>query len=76
MDARALTRLPDGTLRVVTVQDSTVVIGRYQGDIFIGETTVPRVPPSADLTGMWQGNELLLQGGGQAWLLDVIEGDR
>jgi hypothetical protein len=76
MDARALTRLPDGTLRVVTVQDSTVVIGRYQGDIFIGETTVPRVPPSADLTGMWQGNQLLLQGGGQAWLLDVKEGDR
>lgn len=73
MDARALTRLPDGTLRVVAIQDSTVVIGRYQGDIFIGETTVPRVPAAPDLIGIWQGHQLLLQGGGHAWLLDVAE---
>ena len=76
MNARALTRLPDGTLRVVSVQGSSVVIGRYQGDIFIGETAVPRVPTTPDLMGIWQGNELLLQGGGQAWLLDVTEGDK
>jgi hypothetical protein len=61
---------------VVIIQGSTVVIGRYQGDIFIGETTVPRVPPSADLMGMWQGNELLLLGGGKVWLLEVTEGNR
>lgn len=71
MDARALTRLPDGTLRVVVIQDSTVVIGRYQGDILIGETTVPRVPATPDLIGVWQGHQLLLEGGGHAWLLDV-----
>jgi hypothetical protein len=74
MDARALTRLPDGTLRVVAIQDSSVVIGRYQDDIFIGETTVPRVPAEPDLMGTWQGDALLLQGGGQAWLLDMLEG--
>ncbi len=70
---RALTRLADGTLRVVTIQDESVVIGRYSGDIFIGETTVPRVIAAPDLTGIWQGDELLLQGGGRAWLLDIAE---
>jgi uncharacterized protein YjeT (DUF2065 family) len=73
MDARALTSLPDGTLRAVTIQGGDVVIGRYQGDIFIGETTVPGIPAVADLMGMWQGNELLLQSGERAWLLDVQE---
>jgi hypothetical protein len=71
MEARALTRLVDGTLRVVTVQGEQVVIGRYSGDLFIGETTVPRVAVAPDLMGIWQGSELLLQGGGRAWLLDV-----
>ncbi len=51
-----------------------MVIGRYQDDIFIGETTVPRVPPAPDLMGTWQSDALLLQGGGQAWLLDMLEG--
>jgi hypothetical protein len=51
------------------------VIGRYQGDTFIGETIVPRVLAAPDLMGMWQGNELLLQSGRHAWLLDLIEGD-
>jgi hypothetical protein len=73
MDARALTRLPDGTLRVLTIQGEAVVIGRYVGDIFIGETTVPHVAAASDLMGIWQGDELLLQGGGSAWLLDVRE---
>ena len=72
LDARALTRLADGTLRVVTVQGSSVVIGRYQGEIFIGETTVPRVQAAPDLIGIWQGSELLVQGGGHAWLLNRI----
>lgn len=72
--ARALTRLPDGALRAVTIQGDTVVIGRYQGDIFIGEAKVAGVPATADLAGMWQGNELLLQGGGRAWLLDLVDG--
>lgn len=75
MDARALTRLPDGTLRVVAIQGATVMIGRFQGDIFIGETTVPRVLAAPDLIGVWQGHQLLLQGGGRAWLLDVAEED-
>lgn len=73
MDARALTRLDDGMLRAVLVQGDSVVIGRYQGDLFIGETVVPGVPPGHDLMGLWQGNELLLQGNGRAWLLDVEE---
>jgi hypothetical protein len=73
MDARALTYLRDETLRVVTIQNEHVVIGRYQGVIFIGETTVPGIPAAADLMGMWQGSELLLQSGEQAWLLDVRE---
>jgi hypothetical protein len=74
LEARALTRLSDGTLRVVAVRDERVEIGRYAGDIFIGETVVPRVPSAPDLVGVWQGDELLLQGGGRAWLLDVTEG--
>jgi hypothetical protein len=74
LEARAVTRLSDGTLRVVAVRDERVVIGRIVGDIFIGETVVPRVPAASDLVGMWQGDELLLQGGGRAWLLDVMEG--
>jgi hypothetical protein len=76
LDARALTRLPDGTLRVVAIQRDMVVIGRSIGDIFIGETLVPHVPAAPDLVGIWQGDELVLQGDGRAWLLDVAEGGR
>jgi hypothetical protein len=50
------------------------VIGRYENDIFMGETTVPRVMAAPDLVGIWQGTELLLQSGQRAWLLDVAEG--
>jgi hypothetical protein len=74
VDARALTCLPDGTLRILTIQDDAVVIGRIQGDIVIGEATVSRVPAAPDLLGIWQGQQLLLQGGGQVWLLDLAEG--
>jgi hypothetical protein len=74
LDARALTRLPDGTLRVLTIQDGAVIVGRVQGDIIIGEATVSRVPTAPDLMGIWQGQQLLLQGGGQVWLLDLAEG--
>jgi hypothetical protein len=74
LEARALTRLADGTLRVLVVRGERVEIGRIDGDIFVGETTVPRVSPAPDLVGVWQGDELLLQGGGRAWLLDVMEG--
>jgi hypothetical protein len=73
LDARALTRLADGSLRVATIQGKDLVIGRYVNDIFIGETTVPRVPAAPDLMGIWQGSELLLQSGQRAWLLDVAE---
>jgi hypothetical protein len=75
MEARALTRLPDGTLRVVQVQGDTVVIGREQGALFIGETVVPRVLAAPELMGIWQGNQLLLQSDQKTWLLDVTEGE-
>jgi len=74
LDARALTCLPDGTLRILTIQDGAVVVGRVQGDIVIGEATVSRVPAAPDLMGIWQEQQLLLQGGGQVWLLDLAEG--
>jgi hypothetical protein len=73
MDARALTHLLDGTLRVVRIEGDQVVIGRYTNDIFMGETTVPHVMAAPDLVGIWQGAELLLQSGQRAWLLDVGE---
>lgn len=70
LDARAIAHLPDGSLRVVVIQGQTVVVGRYQGGQIIGETAVTQVPPAPDLVGIWQGSALLLQGGGQTWLLD------
>jgi hypothetical protein len=73
LDARALTRLVDGSLRVVTIEGEHVVIGRSVNDIFIGETIVSGVPAAPDLVGIWQGSELLLQSGQRAWLLDVVE---
>lgn len=76
LEARALTVLPDGALRVLTVQDSQLQIGRYQDDNFIGETSVPDVPAAPDLMGEWQGDELLVQAGERAWLLDLSEGDQ
>jgi hypothetical protein len=75
LEARALTRLPDGSLRLLSVQGGSIVVGRYQNGIFVGETTLPRLPLAPDLMGLWQGNELLLQGDGQAWLLDLAEGE-
>ena len=71
LDARAIAYLPDGTLRVVVIQDQAVVIGRYQDGLVIGETIVPHVQPAPDLIGMLQDSELLLQGGGQTWLLHL-----
>jgi hypothetical protein len=71
IDARALTRLSDGTLRVLQIQNDSVVIGRYQGAVFIGETIVPGVPAAPDLAGIWQENDVLLQAGNQAWLLNL-----
>ncbi|SRR6266540_2062475 len=75
LEGRALTRLGDGSLRVLTIRDDRVVIGRYQDAIFIGEAMLPRLPLAPDLVGLWQGSELLLQSGDQAWLLDLPEGD-
>jgi hypothetical protein len=71
IDARALTQLSDGTLRVLQIQGDSVVIGRYQGALFIGEAIVPGVPASPDLAGIWQGTDILLQAGDQAWLLSL-----
>lgn len=76
LDARALVYLPDGTLRVVVIQDAHAVIGRYHDGLIIGETTAAQVQPAPDLSGTWQGSELLLQGGGQTWLLTVDESEQ
>jgi hypothetical protein len=75
LEARALTSVADDSLRVLVVRGDRVVIGRYQDDIFIGEATLPRLPLAPDLMGLWQGSELLLQSGEQAWLLDLPEGE-
>jgi hypothetical protein len=75
LDARAMTRLADGTLRVVTIQDGEVVIGRLDGDRFIGETTLAGVPANTDLIGEWSGDELLLRSGNDAWLITIVEGE-
>lgn len=75
LEGRALTRLRDGSLRVLAIQNSRVVIGRYQDDMFIGEATLPRLMPASDLVGLWQASELLLQSGDRAWLLELPEGD-
>lgn len=75
LDARAMTRLADGTLRIVMIQDSNVVIGRLDGDRFIGETTLAGVPARADLAGEWYGDELLLRSGNDAWLITIVEGE-
>lgn len=61
---------------MLRVQDERLEIGRYQGELFIGETSVPSVPAARDLIGEWQGDELLVQGGGRAWLLDLSAGGR
>ncbi len=76
LDARALAYLPDGTLRVVVIQDAHVVIGRYRDGLIIGETTAAQVQPAPDLNGIWQGSDLLSQGGGQTWLLTVDESEQ
>ena len=71
LDARAIGWGADGVLRAAAVQQGTVVLGRYQDGRGIGQATVPDVEATPDLDGMWQGDQLLLQGGGKVWLLDV-----
>jgi len=73
-DARAITRLADGTLRVVVLQDGAAVIGRLENNRFIGEATLAGVPANAELTGEWYGDELLLRSGDDAWLITIVEG--
>lgn len=75
LDARAITSLPDGSLRVIAIVNNRVVVGRYQGDQFIGEATLRQTSPSADLAGIWQDSHVLLQGGGRAWLLQMPADD-
>lgn len=71
LDALALTLLPDGDLRVLLVQGDYLMIGRLHGDVLIGETVVLNVPIADDLTGQFAGDELVVQSGGRAWLLDL-----
>ncbi|MGC9040590.1 MAG: hypothetical protein ACP5MJ_13920 [Roseiflexus sp.] len=75
LDARAMTRLANGTLRIVMLQSSTVVIGRLDGGRFIGEATLAGVPANADLIGEWYDDELLLRSGNDAWLITIMEGE-
>ncbi|MCS6841936.1 MAG: hypothetical protein NZ699_01790 [Roseiflexus sp.] len=75
LEARAIMRLADGTLRVVLLRDGEVIIGRLDGERFIGETTIAGVPARADLAGEWYGNELLLRSGNDAWLITIVEGE-
>lgn len=75
LNARALTVLPDGALRVVMVIDGEVVIGRWRDGLLIGEATLHETPAAADLIGEWYGNEILLRSGERAWFVTMAEGD-
>ncbi|MDW8213040.1 MAG: hypothetical protein RMJ55_05765 [Roseiflexaceae bacterium] len=75
LDARAITLLADGTLRVVLIWEGDVLIGRLDGDRFISETTLAGVPARANLVGEWYGNELLLRSESDAWLITIVEGE-
>lgn len=76
LDARALTMLADGTMRVVVEQEGRVVIGRVQGELLIGEAVIQSVPATGDLVGEWHDAELLLRSGEHAWLITMAGDDR
>ena len=76
LDAQAITRCADGTLRLVTVQEGQVIIGRLEGNLIIGEAVLAEIPAHPDLTGEWYGDELLLRSGDSAWLITIVEGDQ
>jgi hypothetical protein len=73
LDVRVLDRQPDETLRVVTVVDGRLAIGRYQHGALIVEATAPDVPLAADLAGVWHSGELLLASSDGVWLLTFAE---
>lgn len=76
LDARAITRYADGTLRLVAIQEGQVIIGRLEGDLIIGEAVLAEIPPHPDLTGEWYGDELLLRSSDHAWLITIVEGEQ
>jgi hypothetical protein len=76
LDARAITRCADGMLRLVTVQERRVIIGRLEGNLIIGEAVLAEIPAHPDLTGEWYGNELLLRSSDSAWLITIVEGEQ
>ncbi|NWG20223.1 MAG: hypothetical protein HXY39_07825 [Chloroflexi bacterium] len=76
LEARALTMLADGTMRVVVEHAGQVVIGRMQGELLIGEVVLQSVPATGDLVGEWHGAELLLRSGERAWLITMADDDR
>jgi hypothetical protein len=73
LDAFAIAPLAGGALRVARVAEGKIEIGRFDQGFLIGEATVDDVPVSADLGGLWRGDELLLQGGNSAWLVTIDE---
>lgn len=75
MYASAITMLDDGTVCAAVIEHDAVVIGRYQGELFIGETTLAQVPAAPDLQGIWQGKHLLLASGESLWLFDGTQGE-
>ena len=76
LDARAITQCANGMLRLVTVQERQVIIGRLEGDLIIGEAVLAEIPAHPDLTGEWYDDELLLRSGDSAWLITIVEGEQ
>jgi hypothetical protein len=71
LQARAIAQLADGALHALIIQDESAINGRYAEGTIIGETTAPRITVTNNLSGIWQDDELLLQGGNKAWILDI-----
>lgn len=71
LTAAGISILPDGSMRTATIVDETVVIGREQGNVFIGEAVVANLTATPDLVGRWQNDVLLMQGSAQSWLITL-----
>lgn len=72
LDAVAIYRLPDGQLRTVRSFNGQLVIGLSGEHSFVVEADIPGIP-SEGLRGQWapNGTNLLLQQGGQAWIVEI-----
>ncbi|MGQ9549844.1 MAG: TolB family protein [Roseiflexus sp.] len=75
LDAQAIMRYADETLRLVTIQEGQVIVGRLEDNLIIGEAVLAEIPAHPNLTGEWYGDELLLRSGDNAWLITIAEGE-